>query len=159
MNTTIVNIETKDGKVTQDTRQDFADAVTSLHDGWHKVVIQEVRKGYTATRYKYYFAHVLQTILMTAGHHFKVMNGNDIRNARNTDEIHDVLKLKYNPTIIKTPFGLYITANSTTSMPDSDFINAFEEAIIAEFSEPPYGCDFMGRDEWAAYMKQGKRLG
>ena len=154
---TTVNIEVASGKVVGETRADFSGAVQSLSDGWHKVVIEEVRRGYTATRYKYYFAHVLDTILLTCGHFFQVLDGETVRPARSTEEIHEVMKQRYNPVMIKTPFGMYITSNSSTNLSDMDFINRFEDAIIIEFSEPPYGCDFMGRDEWAKMMKSKKK--
>jgi hypothetical protein len=152
--TTAVTIEMHSGKVTGDTRKDFAEAVNSLPDGWHKVVIEPVRRGYTATRYKYYFGHVLQTILLTCAHHFKVVDGDNMRPARDTAEIHEVLKQRYNGIAIQTPFGIYITSNSTTNLNDRDFIVRFEEAIIQEFQDLPYGCEFMHRDEWAEIMKR-----
>lgn len=155
--TTTVTIETLAGKVTQETRPDFAGAVASLPDGWHRVVIEEVRRGYTATRYKYYFAHVMQQILLCAGHFFKVMEGDTWRAARDTSEIHEFFKLKYNPAFIQGPSGMFISSNTTTALSDREFISLFEEAIIIEFSEPPYGVEFMGREEWAAWMKRNKR--
>ena len=29
---------------------------------------------------------------------------------------------------------------------------------MIEFQEAPYGCEFMGREEWAAWMKNGKQF-
>ena len=157
MSTTAVTIEKKAGKLTEDTRPDLAGAVTSLPDGWHKIIIEPVRQGYTSTRYRYYFGHVLQQILLCAGHFFKVMEGDTWRAARDTSEIHEFFKLKYNPAFIQGPGGMFISSNTTTALSDREFISLFEEAIIIEFSEPPYGVEFMGRDEWAAYMKSNKR--
>ena len=153
MPVTVVNIELKSGSVIGETREELASAIKALPDGFAKVTIQTVKRGYTSTRYKYYFGHVLPVILSTCGHFFKVLDGDTVRPARSTDEIHEVFKLKYNPTMIQTPFGIYVAANTTTSLCDRDFINRFEEAIIIEFSEPPYGCDFMGREEYAEFMK------
>lgn len=155
--TTVVNFETIAGKVTQDTRQDFAGAILSLSDGWHKATIEDVRRGYTSTRYKYYFGHVLTTILLTCGHRFQILDGNDWRPVRDTTEIHNGMKMKYNPVIMQTPFGNFTVPESSTSLSDKDFINEFEEQIIAEFSAPPFGCDFMSREQYALYMKNGKR--
>jgi hypothetical protein len=154
---TVVNFETQSGKVTPDTRDEFAGAIKSLPDGWHKAIIEDVKRGYTSTRYKYYFAHVLETILMTCGHHFKVLEGSEWRSVRNTAEIHEFFKIKYNPAFIQGPGGMYISANTTTALSDKEFINLFEEAVIIEFSDPPYGCEFMGREEWAAWMKNGRK--
>jgi hypothetical protein len=154
---TTVSFETQSGKVTPDTRDDLAGAIQSLQDGWHKAIIQDVKRGYTSTRYKYYFAHVLETILLTCGHHFKVLEGEKWRPVRNTSEIHEFFKIKYNPAFIQGPGGYYISANTTTALTDKEFINLFEEAIIIEFSEPPYGCEFMHREEWANWMKNGRK--
>lgn len=155
---TTVTIETRSGKVVEPSRTDLAQAIQALPDGFHKVTTQEVRRGYTPTRYKYYFAHVLEVILHTAGRFFQVFENDQVRNARTTDEIHEVLKLKYNPVMVKAPFGMYVVSNSTTNLSDRDFIAQFEEAIIIEFSEPPYGCDFMDRETWAAKMKQKNKF-
>ena len=118
MQTTSITIEIVSGKVTPDTRGGFAGAVAALTDGWHQVMIKEVRRGYTNTRYKYYFAHVLETILMTCGHFFKVMEGDTWRAARSTVEIHEFFKMKYNPAFIQGPGGMYISSNTTTSLTD-----------------------------------------
>lgn len=151
-----VNFEMAGGAVVPDTREDLAGAVRSLPDGWYSATIRGIRRGHTSTRYKYYFAHVVETILLTCSHHFQVMEGDSFRPARSPAEIHEVLKLKYNPVMIKTPFGAYFSSGTTTNLTDRQFIQQFEEAIVAEFSSPPYGCDFMGREEWAAWMKERK---
>jgi len=127
--------------------------VRELPEGNYRVVFEEMKRGYTPTRYKYYFGHVLETILLTCGNRFEIMEGETFRKARDTREIHDALKMKYNPVIVRTPFGAFSMPSSTTTMPDSDFINQFEEQIIAEFSAPPFGCDFLDRQSWAEMMK------
>ena len=156
-NTTSVNFEMVAGKVAPDTRQYFADAISSLSDGWYNAHIKPVKTTYTSTRYKYWFGHVMETILMTCGRFFEVLEGDAWRPARTTDEIHEVLKQKYNPIMIRTPFGIYTASNTTTALSDRDFINQFEEAVIIEFSQPPYGCDFMSREEYALMMKERKK--
>ena len=153
---TKTTIETVSGKVVEPTRADLARAIKGLPDGFHDVVFKQVRRGYTSTRYKYYFGHVLETILGTCAQFFQVFENDQARPTANTDEIHEVLKLKYNPVMVRAPFGMYVVSNSTTNLSDRDFIARFEEAIIIEFSEPPYGCDFMSREEYAAMMKSKK---
>lgn len=155
--TTSINFETVSGKITPDTRQDFAGAILSLTDGWHKATIEDVRRGYTSTRYKYYFGHVLHTILLTCGKRFQILEGNDWRPVRDTTEIHNGMKMKYNPVIMQTPFGNFTVPESSTSLSDKEFINEFEEQIIAEFSAPPFGCEFMSREEYALFRKNGGR--
>ena len=99
---------------------------------------------------------MLETILITAGGHFQVIDGTGVRAAKNTDEIHQVLKLKFNPVMVLTPNGAYMIPQSTTELPDGDFIQKYEEAIIIEFSNEPYFCEFMSREEYAALMKEKK---
>ena len=67
------------------------------------------------------------------------------------------MKMKYNPVIMQTPFGNFTVPDSSTSLSDKEFINEFEEQIIAEFSLPPFNCDFMSREEYALFMKNGGR--
>ena len=86
------------------------------------------------------------------------MEGDTWRAARSTVEIHEFFKMKYNPAFIQGPGGMYVSSNTTTSLTDKEFISLFEEAIMIEFQEAPYGCEFMGRDEWAAWMKNGKQF-
>lgn len=156
-NITSVNFEMVSGKVAPDTRQNFADAIAQLPDGWHNAHIKPLKTTYTSTRYKYYFGHVMETILMTCARFFEVLEGETLRAARTTTEIHEVLRQKHNQVMVRTPFGIFIGGKSTTGLSDSDFISKYEEAIIIQFSEPPYGCDFMSREQYAAMMKAKKR--
>lgn len=156
--TNVVYIEKQSGKATQETANQWTDAVKELPDGWYKITVEQVRRGYTPTRYKFYFAHVLEVILHTCGRMFEIMDGSEFRPVRNTQEIHECLKLKYNPVFVRTPFGGGTIAGSTTGLSDSEFIGKFEETIVAEFSGPPFNCEFMMRDEWAAWMKNGRKF-
>lgn len=155
--TTVISFETIDGNITPETRHDFAGAILSLTDGWHKATIEDVRRGYTSTRYKYYFGHVLRTILLTCGKRFQVLDGETFRPVRDTREIHNAMKMRFNPVIMTTPFGNITVPESSTSLSDKEFISEFEEQIIAEFSEPPFGCEFMSREQYALFMKNGGR--
>lgn len=155
--TTVISFETIDGKVTPETRDSFAGAIKSLTDGCHKATIEDVRRGYTSTRYKYYFGHVIHTILLTCGKRFQVLDGETFRPVRDTQEIHNAMKMRFNPVIMTTPFGNITVPESSTSLSDREFINEFEEQIIAEFSQPPFGCEFMSREQYAQFMKNGGR--
>lgn len=152
-NLTVIYIDKANGKLVGQSREVFKEAFDSLTDGNYKVVFDEQKRGYTPSRYKYYFAHVLETILLTCGNRFEVLDGENFRPVKNTQEIHEALKMKYNPVIVRTPFGAYAMPSSTTGLSDGEFIGQFEETIIAEFSQPPFGCDFLNREEWAAMMK------
>lgn len=153
---TIIHIEKVNGKLKPESADVYREAWNEMPDGWYKVIFEAQKRGYTPTRYKYYFAHVLETILLTCGNRFEIMDGETFRKARNTQEIHEALKMKYNPVLVRTPFGAFAMPSSTTGLTDSEFINQFEETIISEFAAPPFGCDFMDRESWAEMMK-GKR--
>jgi hypothetical protein len=94
--------------------------------------------------------------LLTCGKDFLIQENGKYRAARNVEEIHGLLKMHFNYAFASTPHGFMKVSMSTTGLSDSEFINAFEETIIAEFSAPPFGCDFMSREDWAEMMK-GKR--
>lgn len=153
---TVIWIEKENGKLAEKSREVYREAWETLPEGGYKIVFEPTKRGYTSTRYKYYFAHVLETILLTCGNRFEIMEGEMFRPARNVQEIHEALKMKYNPTLVRTPFATFAIPSTTTGLSDSEFINAFEETIIAEFSAPPFGCDFMDRESWAAMMKVKK---
>jgi len=126
-------------------REYFSEVVRSLPAGKYEITIQSKSDHYRSTRYKYYFGHLLQVILLTCGDKFQVLDGDNFRPVRDTAEIHDALKMKYNPVIIRSPFGVFTVPSSTTSLSDRDFIAKFEQEIQAEFSGPPWNCEFMGR--------------
>lgn len=130
----------------------FSEVVRSLPAGSYEITIRTKASKYTNTRYKYYFGHLLQVILLTCDDKFQVLDGDEFRPVRDTSEIHDALKMKYNPVIIRSPLGVFTVPSSTTSLPDRDFIAKFEQEIQAEFSGPPWNCEFMGRQEYGQFM-------
>lgn len=144
------------GKYEESSREEMRDIFNGAPDGFYEVTIQEDKKRYTTTRYKFYFGHVVETILLTAGSKFKVMLDNGTwRPVNSPEEMHRVLKRMYNPVTYVTPDGQTWTEGaSTTELNDRDFIGEFIEAIMADFSQPPYNCDFMTREEWREVMKQ-----
>lgn len=158
INPTVIWIQKENGKLAENSRDVYREAWETLPDGGYKIVFEPTKRGYTPTRYKYYFAHVLEVILLTCGNRFEIMEGESFRPARNVHEIHEALKMKYNPVLVRTPFATFAMPSSTTGLSDSDFINKFEETIIAEFSAPPFGCDFQDRETWAEMMKAKKGI-
>jgi len=130
----------------------MANQFACLPDGVYKLVLESKSDKYRGTRYKYYFGHLLQVIILTCGDKFQVLDGDNFRPVRDTSEIHDALKMKYNPVIIRSPFGVFTVPSSTTSLSDRDFIAKFETEIQAEFSGPPWNCEFMGRQEYGQWM-------
>lgn len=147
-----LTFEKVDGKITEKSRQDIGSQFAVFPDGQYQMVVEAKSQGYTNTRYKYYFGHLLQVILLTCGDKFQVLDGDNFRPVRDTSEIHDALKMKYNPVIIRSPFGVFTVPSSTTSLSDRDFIAKFETEIQAEFSGPPWNCEFLSRQEYAIFM-------
>ena len=156
---TVIHIEKANGKLTANSREVYRDAWEALPDGWYRAIFEAQKRGYTPTRYKYYFAHVLEVILLTCGKMFSVWDENREKfvPVSNVHQIHDWLKMKYNPDVMISPLGTWVMPKSTTTKSDSEFINEFEEIIIAEFSAPPFGCDYMDRESWAEMMKAKKQ--
>lgn len=144
------------GKYEQSAREEMAAMFNGAPDGFYEVTIQEDKKRYTTTRYKFYFGHVVETILLTVGSKFKVMLENGTwRPVNSPEEMHRVLKRMYNPVTYVTPDGQTWTEGaSTTELNDRDFVWEYIESIMADFSLPPYNCEFLTREEWREVMKQ-----
>jgi len=149
-----LEIERKEGRLTEKAREQLGKQFACLPDGVYKLVIESKFDHYRSTRYKYYFGHLLQVILLTCGDKFQVLDGDEFRPVRDTSEIHDALKMKYNPVIIRSPFGVFTVPSSTTSLSDRDFIARFETEIQAEFSGPPWNCEFLSRQEYGTIMSR-----
>lgn len=90
------------------------------------------------------FDHVYQEIAQSG--HYADENGDPL----SKDEIHDIMKIIYNPkTVVDRQTGeVRIIAGDTKSISDKDFIDKFEERIIADHSSAPYFLEFMSRSEW-----------
>lgn len=149
-------IEKRGGNVTPGSRRVFKEQFDASPDGWLKITIEESKTGkYTPTRYKYYFGHVLTVILEKCAHRFLIVDHNtgEQRTSRNTSEIHEALKFMYNPVTVITPKGAFTTGGTTTALPDRDFIGEYTEAILADFSLPPYNCDFRDIEDWKEDVK------
>ena len=149
-----LEIERKEGRLTDKAREQLGKQFACLPDGVYKLVIESKTDNYRSTRYKYYFGHLLQVILLTCGDKFQVLDDDEFRPVMDTSEIHDALKMKYNPVIIRSPFGVFTVPSSTTSLSDRDFIAKFEAEIQAEFSGPPWNCEFLSRQEYGAIMSR-----
>lgn len=110
--------------------------------GTHQIIIKKVRSY--STRYKYTFSHVYSEIAKSG--QYLDSDGNPL----STNEIHEVMKLIYNPKrIVDISSGeVRIIAGATNTVSDSDFIGQFEEQIICDHSQPPYNIEFMSRSEW-----------
>lgn len=150
-------IEKIDGKLKPQSREILIETVQELIDGWHKVTVESKKRGYTASRYKFYFGYVVPVILMTCAERFKIVVGSgEMRRPQTPEEMHEILKYYYNPVTVITPKGAFQSGSTTTALNDSSFIGTYLESIMSDFSEPPYNCtfDFFTWQEWADHMKE-----
>lgn len=132
------------------------DQFNGLGEGQYKVTLEEAKEvRYTGTRYKYYFGHVLPAILEKCAKSFRMINPRtgEETNPRNTTDLHECLKMMFNPVTVITPNGAFNTPGTTTALSNQEFVGEFLEMIMAYFSEAPYNVEFVDRDDWNEVMK------
>lgn len=132
-----------------------------LSEGQYKVTVEDAKEGrYTGTRYKYYFGHVLPCILEKCAKSFRMINPRtgEEANPHNTTDLHECLKMMFNPVTVITPNGAFNTPGTTTSLSNREFVGEFLEMIMAYFSDPPYNVEFIDRDDWNEAMKATKEM-
>lgn len=145
----------KDGeRLTPHSRDVLLETVKNLPAGGFKVTFEEKAKGYTPTRYRFYFGHIVKVILLTCADRFKIVGKDgEMKSPTTAEEMHEILKYYYNPVTVITPKGAFQTGSTTTAMNDRDFVGEYTEAIMGDFSMPPYNCDFMQYDDWREWSK------
>jgi len=127
-----------------------------LGEGQWKITVEEAKEGrYSGTRYKYYFGHVLPCILEKCAARFRIVNHKtgEESHPRNTTDLHECLKMMFNPVTVITPNGAFNTPGTTTALSNREFVTEFLEMIMAYFSEAPYFVEFLDREDWAEKMK------
>lgn len=131
------------------------DQFGKLGEGQFKVTIEPVTTNYTPTRYKYYFGHVLPCILEKCSRSFKMINYHtgEEANPRTTEDLHECLKMMFNPVTVITPKGAFNTPGTTTALNNREFIGEFSEMIMAYFADAPYNVEFIDRESWSEIMK------
>lgn len=137
---------------TQVLREQFG----GLVEGQYKVTVEDAKEGrYTGSRYRYYFGHILPCILEKCAKSFRMINPRtgEESNPRNTTDLHECLKMMFNPVTVITPNGAFNTPGTTTSLSNREFVGEFLEMIMAYFADPPYNCEFLDRGDWADVMK------
>lgn len=147
--------------------QSLKSTLSNLPEGKYKVFIQQVKKS-SGWRYKFYFAHVLPMIV-------EYMNRYELNQIEDPltgellpidcDTLHNYHKMIFNPKLIKNTLKKkdskgnipeYLTVPmTTTKMSDGDFINRYEEQIIATYANE-YNLEFISRDEFRYYFNEGK---
>lgn len=157
MSVTIFHITKNEGhNYTGQSREIMAEQFGGLPEGRYKVTVEEDKPGgYTATRYRFYFGVVLAAILEACRDMFQIIDHatGERKPLRNTTDLHEALKMMYNPISVITPHGAFTTGGTTTSLNDREFIGQFMEQIQADFSQAPYNVNFVDADEWRAAMK------
>ena len=151
---------TEGGRFSEQSRAVMREQFLQLMPGDYTITIEPARNGkYTPTRYKYYFAAVMAAILEKCQDRFLITDHftGEQHPPRTTTDIHEIMKLWYNPVTVITPKGEFTSGNTTTSLSDRDFIGTYLESILAEFSMPPYGVDFIDYEEWKQQMKNKTR--
>ncbi len=136
----------------------MADQFGALGQGRYKVVIDKVGAYENPSRYKFYFSVVMTAILEKCGMMFTVIShrtGEQVAWS-STKDVHEYMKLRYNPHTLTTPTGVFIVPGSTTEISDRDFIGEYMEMLMVDFSQPPYNAEFIDIDDWRAEMKAKK---
>lgn len=152
------------GKMSETSREIFREQFAALETGQYFVQFKPHKTArFTATRYKWWFDCVLGLALPKVRQHFGMADKHgEVSYPATVEQLHEILKLIYNPvTIVRADGGIIKTIGyTTTRMSDSDFINEFCEQIIADFSGAPYyafpdtGCP--DREEWADMYNTGE---
>lgn len=154
MHTAKIHIRKENGRLDPVSREIVLEAIRNAPDGRYDLILQGRPEGYSATRYRYYFGHIVTAILLTCSEKFRIVAPNgEMRTPQTVEEMHEVLKFYYNPVTIITPKGHFTTGKSTTGISDRDFVQTYLESIMADFSQPPYNVEFITREEWAEIMK------
>lgn len=162
--TRIFHITTNGGHhYTGQSREIMSEQFGALEPGRYKVVIDKAGAYENTSRYKFYFSVVLTAILEKVGSLFTITShrtGEQVAWS-STKDVHEYMKLRYNPHTLITPMGVFVVPGSTTEISDRDFIGEYMEIIMVDFSMPPYNVEFKDIDEWRAEMKakrEGKDL-
>lgn len=138
----------------------------NVDPGAYQITIKRL-KQYRGTRYKYHFGHVL-LVMVTYFHQNNINPVIDLLSGEempiDIDQLHDYHKQIFNPclskNILKRPNSsgkvpeFIPIAMSTTKLSDSEFIDRYEEEIMATYANE-YGIEFMGREEFAERCKDG----
>ena len=101
--TAIFQVQKVGERFTEVSREILREQFGTLEQGDYKVTIEPAKpKRYNGTRYKYYFGHVMATILDQAGDNFQILNPmtGETKRPANTTDMHECMKMMFNPVII-----------------------------------------------------------
>lgn len=143
------HIEKQAGVFTSKSRDALKEQFNALEDGEYEILIAP-KKGYKATRYKWYFDCVMWQILCEAGRYYRIVNPNtgEERTPVSTVELHTCMKAIYNPVTLTIGNKTRVIAGTTTDLNDREFLVEYLEQIIADHSGPPYNIQFVTYEEW-----------
>ena len=152
----IVAIEKAGSRIVKG-RELLKQELSNKPDGILYVMIKE-KSGYGLSwRYKYYRDCVLDFCLEAAKTRYGYIENGKFRPIRNTDELHEHMKKKYNQvTAIDAETGdTFSYGASTTELNDRDFFD-FVECVMMEFSLEPYFIEFPTYEEYKEMHKKGE---
>lgn len=147
------------------TRSAFKE-IFNVDPGMYQITIKK-QKIYRGSRYKYHFGHVL-LVMVTYFHQHNINPIIDLLSGESmpidVEQLHDFHKQIFNPCLAENILGRQ-NANgevpkfipvpmSTTKLSDSEFIERYEEEIMATYANK-YAITFWGRDEFAEKCKEG----
>lgn len=135
--------------IAQQSRAALRGLFDSLAPGQYSLVVEEAKRGYTPTRYRYYFGCILPQILHKCSERF-LIQGRDgvLQPVQSTDDLHFAIKAMFNPVVIVTPAGAYTIGESTTNLNDRDFISEFLPNVMSHFADAPYFVEFQSFEDW-----------
>jgi len=156
INETFVCSPIKDGELSSYTKSEFRRIIRNMmqHENY-QVNIRRVGQ-ISNSRYKYYFGHILTTAVEfynKAGKYQIYITSTGETVPLDSATLHEALKRKYNPEIVEFTGNTVVVAGSTTKLSDSQFINNFQEQILADMSND--GIQFLDKDEYYTLLKQG----
>ena len=124
--------------------------IIKSRDGSYLITVTESHRGYTATRYKYYFDCVLGLIFPHLLGRVGFYINEEFKPVASIAQFHEWLKIKYNPAEFINPETgeVHLVGLSTTTLNDREFIDSFTPQIIADFAGEPYFVEMISFEDW-----------
>ena len=154
---TILQISIQSGRVDEG-RDLLRNTVLNAEDGQYVLTLKKVG-AFKATRYKYYFDCVMFYLLRDAAKFYRMIDHStgEQYTPRTSEEMHQIMKVIYNPVTIIVPGGRTDTVGgTTTSLSDREFIGQYLEQIISDHAGAPYLVEIPTIQEWAMLHQSGQ---
>ena len=144
------------GQLTESLKDSLRSVFKQLEGNkFYEITINEIG-NISKSRYKYYFGHIIATAVDWFNEH-GIYQIKDLQtgetNKLDSDTLHEVFKQKYNPEIINLTDKIIIRSGTTTRLSDSQFIDKFQDKILAELANE--GMTFLTKDEYFEMLNMG----